>query len=328
MTTSTPSPTLPPGHAVEIVRPGSRFLGQIDYVTRRQIQVGDVIVVCHHVPHPAVVTVETWQEWPTCTNCNASNPAPPPPRPSGPGYKEAGGPTLVAPVGSLPGAHREPERRSSSFVPLLIIFGLLLLAAAGALVVALGGGGNETSPPPNNQTTANDGIVVVPTDPPPTRTPAPSPTATLQPTPLPPTRTPAPTPEQKIADPTPRPASPIDAIVLYDAGRDSPLPALGDGGTIDLSQLGTSSLNIVAETNTPVGSIKFLLDGSEFCKNGRCVENAPPFAMAGDNNGDYYNNWDWNELLGSHTIQIIPYSGANASGERLPDVTLRFTVVP
>lgn len=332
MATPTPTPTLPSGHAVEIVRPGSRFLGQIDCVTRRPIEPDDMIVVCHHVPHPAVVTVRTWLEMPSCTNCAAANPGfgLPPMPPPGQGYKGPAIPTLVAPAGSLPGARREPERRRSSSMPLLILVGLLLLAAAGALVVALGGG-DETSPPPTGQTTANEGIVVVPTDPPPTRAPAPTsaprPTATLRPT-TPPTRAPAPTTEPNRAGPTPRPAAPIDAIVLYDAGSDRALLALSDGGTIDLSQLGTSFLNIVAETNTPVGSVQFLLDGDDFCKNGRCLENTAPYSMAGDDNGNYYNNWDWSGLLGSHTIQIIPYSGANAGGERLPDVTLRFTVVP
>ena len=318
---TTPTPTLPPGHAVEIVRPGSPFLGQIDYVTRRQIQVGDVIVVCHNVPYPAVLTTDSWRELPRCTNCTATNSDVGLP----PIYQEPKGPagsTLAAPPRSLPDTQREQERRSS-VVPLLLIAGVAILVAA-FIFVALSGGGGETSPPPTATTTPV--VVIDPTEPPPptpTSTPAPQPTPT--PLPPPPPEPPQPEPPEPAE---PREKSPISEIVLYDAGGDYPLLTLSDGGTIDLSQLGTRSLNIVAETNTPVGSVQFLLDGNVFDKNGRTIENTPPYAMAGDVDGDYYNNWDWNELLGSHTIQIIPYSGSNASGERLSDVTLRFTVVP
>ena len=67
-----------------------------------------------------------------------------------------------------------------------------------------------------------------------------------------------------------------------------------------------------------VGSVKFVLDGAPFR-----IEGGAPYALAGDVSGNYN---PWTPSLGSHTLQVIPYSGGNATGTQGTGMTVNFTV--
>lgn len=120
----------------------------------------------------------------------------------------------------------------------------------------------------------------------------------------------------------------ISRLVLIDAVRDVPVADLSDGTVIRLSDLPTRRLDIEAiSPGTQTESIVFYLDGQLFCANGRCVENVPPYAMAGDvNSGDHYNNWDWSNMIGRHTITAVGCDEDNGMGTCGAPFTVSFTV--
>lgn len=80
-----------------------------------------------------------------------------------------------------------------------------------------------------------------------------------------------------------------------------------------------SNLNIRANTaSTGIGSIRFELDGV----SGR-IENTAPYALTGDNNGNYNS---WTPSLGAHRLKGYAYSQTNAQGTLLDTLTIFFTV--
>ncbi len=86
------------------------------------------------------------------------------------------------------------------------------------------------------------------------------------------------------------------------------------------SSLGTRNLSIVAKTNPSiVGSTSFRLDGVLLR-----VENSAPFAIMGDTNGTDYNAWT--PAVGTHTLKVVAYSGANQTGTASATYSLTFTV--
>lgn len=122
--------------------------------------------------------------------------------------------------------------------------------------------------------------------------------------------------------------SSISRFILIDAVRDVPIADLEDGTTIRLSDLPTSRLDVEAiAPGANTESVLFYLDGQLFCANSRCLENGPPYAMAGDlNQGDHYDNWDWSNMLGRHTISAIGCDQDNGLGECGAPLTVEFTV--
>jgi hypothetical protein len=122
--------------------------------------------------------------------------------------------------------------------------------------------------------------------------------------------------------PPPNPAEPtVTSFVLIDAVTDQPLMQLRDGAVVDFSDLGTRSLNIVADVASPVDdtSVRFDLDG----KLGYRVENAAPFALAGNSGTDYFG---WTPALGAHVIAATPYAERNAEGTAGVGLTLAVSV--
>ncbi len=131
--------------------------------------------------------------------------------------------------------------------------------------------------------------------------------------------TPIPTTPTATATPT---GQYIQSLTLINADTDQPIVGydpLLSGATINFATLGTQNLNIRANTvPATVGSVKFVLDGSPFR-----IEGGAPYALNGNNGTDYY---AWTPSLGSHTLQVIPYSGGNATGTQGTGVTVNFTV--
>lgn len=127
------------------------------------------------------------------------------------------------------------------------------------------------------------------------------------------------------------PAAPAAAGVAFrldNAETNQPALAMSGGAVVDLRTLPTQHLNVRVDFASPaVESVVFLLDGRPFCANGRCVENSPPYYMAGDVNGDPYDNWDWTTLLGTHTITAIPCEKDNGEPPCGAPQTVTFTVI-
>lgn len=111
----------------------------------------------------------------------------------------------------------------------------------------------------------------------------------------------------------------ITGFTLINAATDQDIGALEDGGIINLSEVGTN-LNVRAEVDGEIGSMRFALDGN----NNFQTENLAPYALAGNTDNDYNS---WTPELGEHTLTTTIFSGANANGEELDQVTINFTVV-
>lgn len=138
---------------------------------------------------------------------------------------------------------------------------------------------------------------------------------------------PAPPPPPAPSAPA-APAAPAGAFQLVDAETNQPALGMSGSAVVDLRALPTKHLNVRVDFPSPaVESVVFLLDGQPFCINGRCVENSPPYYMAGDVNGDPYDNWDWSTLVGTHTLTAIPCEKDGGQPPCGPPQTLTVTVV-
>jgi hypothetical protein len=109
--------------------------------------------------------------------------------------------------------------------------------------------------------------------------------------------------------------------VLVDAATDEPLTQLRDEAIVDLSELGTRALNIVAEVASAGddASVRFGLDGSERYR----IENEAPFALAGNIGSDYRS---WTPSLGSHVLMAEPYAERDAEGAAGAALSIAFDV--
>jgi hypothetical protein len=87
---------------------------------------------------------------------------------------------------------------------------------------------------------------------------------------------------------------------------------------IDMGQTGTR-LNLEGKPNGAAGSIQFRIDGQPVR-----TESAAPYTIGGDAGTDYL---DWTPPLGTHTLDVVQYAGANGTGAVLGTTTLSFTAV-
>lgn len=178
-----------------------------------------------------------------------------------------------------------------------------------------GGGGAPTATnTPTNTPTATATFTATNT---PTNTPTGSATNTATNTP---TNTPTSTPSN-----TPVAGQSISQLVLINADTDQPIGLMSDGIVLDLAAIGTSNLNIRADTNpAQVGSVRFSIDGVLNYK----IENYLPYSIGGDSfttvNTDYY---AWVPPAGTHTLTVFPFTGGGASGTAGTPMVVQFTVI-
>ena len=126
---------------------------------------------------------------------------------------------------------------------------------------------------------------------------------------------------------TPTPDSPTTTLILIDPGDGGAIRALRVEDTINLSDIGRDTFNVLADVDSSlVESVIFLLDGAPFCPRGNCVENVAPYFMGGDQGGNPYDDWDWSELLGTHTLTAIPCTGDGGTGDCFAPVEVRLTI--
>ena len=118
----------------------------------------------------------------------------------------------------------------------------------------------------------------------------------------------------------PPPPLQISGLVLVNADADVDIRPLNNGDTLNLATLPTQNLNVRAEVIGQVGSVRFELDtDSSFA-----IENAPPYALAGDSNGDYN---AWTPTLGQHQLRAVPYPQSNGQGDPGFDKMVSFLVI-
>ncbi|MCX7553046.1 ThuA domain-containing protein [Marinicella sp. S1101] len=115
---------------------------------------------------------------------------------------------------------------------------------------------------------------------------------------------------------------PSMSAVLIDAVENKQVVSLSDDQQLNLSQLGFTSFSIEA-TSTPAGtaSVGFELTGPIIHSQ---VENVAPYALFGDNNGDFTG---MQLLLGNYTLVLTAYDAASAGGAIVSSQTIAFSVV-
>ena len=116
------------------------------------------------------------------------------------------------------------------------------------------------------------------------------------------------------------PAFAVTSFTLVNADTDEELRTLADGDELVLSTLPTRNLNVYASTSGEVGSVVFALDGQE----GYQTESVAPYAMQGDENGDYL---AWTPSVGEHTLTATPYVRSSGGGDSGAAHTVHFTVL-
>ncbi len=119
-------------------------------------------------------------------------------------------------------------------------------------------------------------------------------------------------------------ADTVDSFTLINADTDLPIAGYDpflDGASLNLATLPTQNLNVRANT-TPAnnGSVRFQLNGN----NNYRTENAPPYALEGDNANGYS---AWTPAVGQSTLTATAYTADNAGGTAGAPLTIQFTVL-
>ncbi|WP_020529366.1 T9SS type A sorting domain-containing protein [Flexithrix dorotheae] len=113
----------------------------------------------------------------------------------------------------------------------------------------------------------------------------------------------------------------IIGFTLVNAETNEDLMPLMDGDELVLSMLPTKYLNIRAEIDGEVpGSVVFQLNETDPFR----IENVVPFALAGDNEGDYH---PFTPPVGMHTVTATPFSESAGKGDTGKSMTISFKVV-
>jgi hypothetical protein len=341
-----PNFPLPANHHAETLAAHSPavVLGHACAVTGRPLRAGDEVVVCDAAPGRAPITAAGWATLGSCPHCGAGTGLVaayvPPAWGGAAGWNAPPAPPKPAALPGVSGPSRPPAVAGRERSPALIggLVGLFLVALA-ALAVAIfmfvartRDADAEPTPLPIAAltATADAATATVAANAPPSATNTSTPLAIVGPpsaTPPGPTLAPTPTLFPTTA-PSPTPDSPTTALLLIDPGDGGVIRALRLEDTIDLRELGRDTFNVLADVDSArVESVIFLLDGAPFCPRGNCVENVAPYYMGGDSGGRPYDDWDWSELLGTHTLTAIPCSGDGGTGDCFAPVEVRLTIV-
>jgi hypothetical protein len=107
------------------------------------------------------------------------------------------------------------------------------------------------------------------------------------------------------------------SFTLVNADTDEDIRTLMDGDVI--SKAGSENINIRFNPVGSVGSVRFKLNGS-----GVRLENAVPYSIGGDQNGNYA---PWSGAVpGDYTLTATPYSASGGGGTAGTPVTIHFTI--
>lgn len=125
---------------------------------------------------------------------------------------------------------------------------------------------------------------------------------------------------------TPMPETSITSFRLVNGQTDRFIQTLENDDTVSIARAGRY-LNIEVIVESGISSVLFFLDGEPFWINGRNLENGSPYAMAGDNSGNYYDNWDWQGLLGTHAFTAVACSQDGGGGICYEPFTVSVNIV-
>ncbi len=113
----------------------------------------------------------------------------------------------------------------------------------------------------------------------------------------------------------------VTGFTLVNSGNDTDLLALSNGMQINGATVQGLQLNIRANTNPQVvGSTYITLSGP---LNRTRIENTAPYALLGDNGGNYAGV---SFPAGNYTLNTIAYSGANRGGTILGSLQIEFSI--
>jgi hypothetical protein len=109
-------------------------------------------------------------------------------------------------------------------------------------------------------------------------------------------------------------AGTVTSFTLINSDTDTPNKVLVNGDVIYLDE----HINIRADVSGTVLSVKFFQNEAPYS-----LENGVPFALAGDDNGDYR---EWIKSEGIYTIRAVPYALKDAMGTPGTSLSISFTV--
>ncbi len=112
------------------------------------------------------------------------------------------------------------------------------------------------------------------------------------------------------------PATSVPYFSLVNATTNKDRSLLKNGDIVSIIE--GQPINIRFNSLVNPASVQFLLNGSPYR-----VENTVPFALAGDNSGDYN---IWTASSGNYTLIARQYSGTNGGGALLASDTVQFSV--
>lgn len=115
--------------------------------------------------------------------------------------------------------------------------------------------------------------------------------------------------------------APRPSLTLVNATANEDIQELKEGDELNLANLPRAQFNIRANPLPGAGSVVFELSGTQ---TGRYVENILPYALFGDNTGDYTGK---DLQPGTYTLTATPYSKNGGRGAKGTPFTVHFTVV-
>jgi hypothetical protein len=135
------------------------------------------------------------------------------------------------------------------------------------------------------------------------------------PTPVPPTPTPVPS----------GPSAEIVGFVLVDAASDNIVGVIPNNATLDLNQLPSRQLNIIAQVNAPNGAlvqeVLFQLTGTE---DRQMVDDFAPYSLIGEQGSDFLG---WTPAVGDYVLRGIPLELVNGTVTPAGELAIQFTVI-
>ncbi|MEQ8422007.1 MAG: Ig-like domain-containing protein [Arenibacter algicola] len=117
---------------------------------------------------------------------------------------------------------------------------------------------------------------------------------------------------------TPTPTPSAISFNLINASSNASIGPLSNGTS--LSSNDAQGVNVRANAPTNTQSVVFTLSGA---LSRSWTESAAPYALFGDNNGDYVSV---NLPNGSYSLKAVAYSGSNGSGSIIANATINFSI--
>ncbi|MDX2303441.1 MAG: alkaline phosphatase D family protein [Microscillaceae bacterium] len=115
----------------------------------------------------------------------------------------------------------------------------------------------------------------------------------------------------------------LSRLVLINADTDKEIGELKDGQVVNLAEIGTNHLSVMAVTQpSPTGSVIFNLNGPV---SQQTIENLLPYALFGDMPGRDFNGKPFG--TGEYTLETIAYNANNGQGAASEPLNVKFEVV-